>query len=63
MFGFTILYGISKGTFEISRKNLNPMIAKYAFYWHILAPLLQMTEVMSMQKVKDIGQRSRLQRS
>ena len=32
MYGFKILYEISKGTFEISHKVLNPYTAKYAFY-------------------------------
>ena len=32
MYGFKILYEISKGTFEISHKILNPYTAKYAFY-------------------------------
>ena len=32
MYGFKILCEISKGTFEISRKILNPYTAKYAFY-------------------------------
>ena len=33
MYGFNILCEISKGTFEISHKILNPYIAKQAFYW------------------------------
>ena len=32
MYGFKILCEISKGTFEISYKILNPYTAKYAFY-------------------------------
>ena len=41
MYGFKILCEISKGTFEISYKILNPYIAKYAFYrvlkvWRIM---------------------------
>ena len=32
MYGFKILCEISKGTFEISHKILNPYTAKYAFY-------------------------------
>ena len=32
MYGFKILREISKGTFEISHKILNPYTAKYAFY-------------------------------
>ena len=35
MYGFKILCEISKGTFEISHKILNPYIAKYAFDWLI----------------------------
>ena len=33
MSGFTAFCKISKGTFETSRKMLNPYIVKYAFYW------------------------------
>ena len=33
MYGFKILYEISKGTLDISHKILNPYITKYAFYW------------------------------
>ena len=32
MYGFKILCEISKGTFEISHKILNPYAAKYAFW-------------------------------
>ena len=32
VYGFKILCEISKGTFEISHKILNPYTAKYAFY-------------------------------
>ena len=32
MYGFQILWEISKGTFEISNKILNPRTAKYAFW-------------------------------
>ena len=32
VYGFKILCEISKGTFEISHKILNPPIAKYVFY-------------------------------
>ena len=32
MYGFKILYEISKVPFEISHKNFNPYTAKYAFY-------------------------------
>ena len=32
MYGFKILCEISKGTFEISHKILNPYTAKYAFH-------------------------------
>ena len=32
MYGFNISCEISKGTFEISHKILNPYTAKYAFY-------------------------------
>ena len=31
VYGFKMLYEISKGTFEISHKILNPYTAKYAF--------------------------------
>ena len=34
MYGFKILCEISKGTFEISHKILNPYTTKYAFYCH-----------------------------
>ena len=33
MYGFEMLCEISKGTFEISHKLLNPYIEKYALYW------------------------------
>ena len=33
MYGFKILYEISKGTFEISHKILNTYTAKYAHWW------------------------------
>ena len=32
MYGFKIVCEISKGTFEISHKILNPYTVKYAFY-------------------------------
>ena len=32
VYGFKILCGISKGTFEIAHKILNPYTAKYTFY-------------------------------
>ena len=35
-YGFKILCKISKSTFEISHKILNPYTAKYAFYCHVL---------------------------
>ena len=37
VYGFKTLCEISKGTFEISHKILNPYTAKYAFYcFHFL---------------------------
>ena len=38
MYGSKILCEISKGTFEISHKILNPYTAKYAFYSHLCLP-------------------------
>ena len=32
MYGFKVLCEISKGTFEITHKILNPYTANYAFY-------------------------------
>ena len=35
MYESNIWYEISKGTFEISHKILNPYITKYALYSHV----------------------------
>ena len=35
MYGLNILYGISKGTFEIPHKISNPNIERFIFYSYI----------------------------